>query len=181
MTDENTTTPSTGSTPDLPKELVDAAPSATFFAQSVEGKPTATKNAESSTPDLPRKPVDVTPPFTIGLTPAISKAWHMWMLFLTISLFVLGIYSFDKSVSLYIALGVVAISITPVVKMINAIRKRNELREYKEQKRKAAEKSIHLRANLSKEEKQEVEMKKIKAANEFAKRHAANSENTENA
>jgi len=105
-------------------------------------------------------------------TPFLLKVWHVAMFFCTASLYVLGTLSKDNSVYLYVALGIITMLIAPVENIIGAVVRNNELKkEYEERNRKLAER----RANLNEGERQEQEREKIKAANEFAKRHAAKS------
>ena len=102
----------------------------------------------------------------------LLKVWYATMTFCTVSLYIIGIILKDSSVNWFVLLGIIAICITPVVRIIKAAKKLSELKERKEQKQMAAGRL----ANLSTEERQEIEKEKKRAAIEFAKRHAAKSE-----
>jgi type VI protein secretion system component VasK len=95
--------------------------------------------------------------------------WYLGMFSCTLSLYVIGVFFKDSSVFSYVALGTLAMILIPVVKMINAVIRNNELRrENAERERKAAEKR---REKRSEEEQEEHEREKNRASIELAQRH----------
>jgi bacteriorhodopsin len=96
--------------------------------------------------------------------------WYMAMFLCTLALHALGVITQDNSGNSYVAIGILAMIGVPVVNLISAMIKNNELRkEAEERDRKAAERR---RAKLDEEERLEQEKEKSRASMEFARRHA---------
>lgn len=103
-------------------------------------------------------------------TPFLLKVWYVYMFIVIACLYIAGIVSRDSSVNSYIMLGVIAMLVSPLKSIIEAINRNKELkREYEERKRKAAE----AKNKQSEEEGREQGRAKVMAANELEGRHAA--------